>query len=165
MVLNACSPKTSFQLLSDKIYLINGGDKDKSTFKISSMQRDARRYAFLADSTGFLRSNISDTLYILEAYHIENGIVHGRIWNHNNAISYSYGKDQKQMTKETVFSNYEVELISRWDTLQIRNEEKKTNEWLDNSLLLNGSRCYKKGDGWMIDMIYFKDFFNVNRNQ
>jgi hypothetical protein len=154
----------TFPLLSDKIYAKNGGVNDKSTFKLSLYKRDARMKAYLIDSSSFLKGRLKDTIYLLEGYNIETAIFYGRIWNSSKAVNYSYSKDVLTLQTLPVFTDYQIKLITNWDTVQIRKEEKGNGNWLDNNLLINGIRCYKKGGTWQIDEIYFKNFFNPKRD-
>jgi hypothetical protein len=162
--LSGCSSKMTFPLLSDKIYAKNGGVNDKSTFKLSTYKRDARMKAYLTDSSSFLKGRLKDTIYLLEGYNIETAVFYGRIWNSSKAVNYNYSKNILTLQKPSVFTNYQIKLITSWDTVQIRKEEKGNGNWLDNNLLINGIRCYKKGSNWKIEEIYFKNFFNSKRD-
>jgi len=164
IIFSGCSSKMTFPLLSERIYKKNGGLNDKSTFKLSSYDRDARMKAYLMDSTSFLKGNLKDTLYLLEGYNMEISTFYGKIWNRNHEINYSYSKGTITLQKQSVFTDYQVKLITNWDTVQIRKEEKDNGNWLDNNLLLNAFRCYKNGSNWKIDEVYFKDFFNSKRD-
>jgi hypothetical protein len=164
ITLSGCSSKMTFPLLSEKIYKINGGVNDKSTFKLSSSKRDARMKAYLTDSSSLLKVNLKDTLYILEGFNMEISTFYGRIWNENHEVNYSYSKGTIALQKQSVFTDYQIKLMTNWDTTQIRKEEKDNGNWLDNNLLINGIRCYKKGNNWKIDEVYFKDFFNYKRD-
>jgi hypothetical protein len=163
-ILSGCSSKMTFPLLSEKIYKKNGGLNDKSTFKLSSYKRDARMKAYLIDSSSFLKRTLKDTLYMLEGYNIETATFYGRIWNKKNEVSYSYIRGAFVLEKYSVFTDYQIKLITNWDSVQIRKEEKINGNWLDNNLLINGIRCYQKGNSWGIDEISFKNFFNSKRD-
>jgi hypothetical protein len=154
----------TFPLLSEKIYRKNGGINDKSTFKLNSYQKDARMKAFLLDSAAFLKGTLKDTLYILEGYNIETGTFYEKIWNTNHQVSYSYLQGGVRLQQQSVFSEYQIKLITDWDTAQIRKEEKNNGNWFDNNMLINGIRCYKAGSSWQIDEIAFKNFFNAKRD-
>jgi hypothetical protein len=158
-----CGPKITFPLLSEKIYAKNGGINDKSTFKLSSYEKDARMKAFLKDSTSFLRGKIH-TLYLLEGYNIETATFYGTIWDKKNSISYDYYKGNLSLQKQSVFTNYQITLITHWDTTTIRKEEKSNVNWLDNNLQINGLRCYKLDKDWHIDEIFFENFYDRKRD-
>jgi hypothetical protein len=154
----------TFPLLSEKIYTQNGGINDKSTFKLSAYKRDARMKAYLKDSSSFLKGNLKDTLYILEGYNIETAIFYGSIWNKENKVNYSYSKGIIALQHQQIFTDYQIKLVTNWDTVQIKKEEIDNSNWLDNNLLINGIRCYKKGNAWKIDEFYFKNFYNSKRD-
>jgi hypothetical protein len=160
-----CSSKTTFPVLSEKIYKIKGGVNDKSTFKLSSYKRDARMKAYLMDSSSFLRGNLKDTLYILEAYNLETSMFYGRIWSENHAVNYSYSIGVFTFKKQSVFTDYQIKIVTNWDTVQIRKEERDNGNWLDNDLLISAVRCSQKGGNWKIDEVYFRDFFNSKRDK
>jgi hypothetical protein len=163
-ILPACSSKMTFPFLSEKIYTKNGGANDKSTFKLSSFKRDARMKAYLIDSLSFLKGNLKDTIYLLEGYNMETATFYGRIWNENHEVNYSYSRGAFTLQEQSVFTDYQIKLVTNWDTVQIRKEEKTNGNWLDNNLLINGIRCYKSGNNWEIDEIYFKNFLNSKRD-
>ncbi|RYX85782.1 hypothetical protein EON73_02835 [bacterium] len=159
-----CSQKVSFSTLSNKIYSKNGGANDKSTFKLNTYKRDARMKVYQIDSASFLKVKI-DTLYLIEGYNIETGTFYGTIWDKKNSISYNYFKANLALQKQSTFTDYQVQLITRWDTATIKKEEKANGNWLDNNLQINALRCYKKGKDWQIDEIYFKNFYDPKRNK
>jgi hypothetical protein len=160
----ACSQKISFPALSDKIFSQNGGINDKSAMKLSTYKRDARMKIYQSDSAYFLKEKI-DTLYLLEGYNIETGTFYGTIWNRQKSISYNYFKRHLALQKESTFTDYQVQLITRWDIATLRKEEKTSGNWFDNNLQLNGLRCYKKGNDWQVDEIYFKNFYDPKRDK
>ncbi|WP_343531978.1 hypothetical protein [Pedobacter sp.] len=159
--ISGCAQKISFPSLSEKIYKKNGGRNDKSTFKLNAHKRDARDRVYLKDSASFLRNTI-DTLYIMEGYNIENGTLHGTIWNKNNSISYSYFRGKLEIQNQSVFSDYQILLVTKWDVPTIRKEEEINGIWFD-SLQITASKCYREGKDWRIDEISFNDFYNPKR--
>ncbi len=160
-----CARKVPFLILSEKIYQIYGGVHDKSTFKLSYHQKEARMKAYLLDSSSFLKENLKDTLYIMEGYNIETGRFYGKIWNKNHQLSFSHLKGSVTLSQKSVFSDYQVKLISNWDTVQIRKEEKINGNWFDNNTLMSGYRCFRQGNDWQIEKIYFRDFFDPKRDK
>lgn len=157
----SCSQKVSFLSLSEKIYENNR--RDQSIFKLSKYKRDARKKIYSNDGASFLRGKI-DTLYLLEGYNIENGTFYGTIWNKENSISYSYFRERLEIQSRSVFSDYQILLVTRWDVPTIRKEEDVNGNWLDNNLQINALKCYKEGGGWRIDEIRFKNFYDPKRD-
>lgn len=126
--------------------------------------RDARMKVYQNDSASFLKGKI-DTLYLMEGYNIETGTFYGTIWDKKNRISYNYYKANLVLQKQSTFTDYQVQLITRWDTATRKKEEKINGNWLDNNLQINALRCYKKGKDWQIDEIYFKNFYDPKRDK
>ena len=164
MTITGCSKKISFPVLSKQIYNRNGGKNDKSTFKLSRIKYEARKKAYSDVHSSFLRTKI-DTLFVFEGYNIETGIFYGAMWNKENSFNYSYFKGKLSRQEKPYFSGYQLSLVSKWDTLQIRKEEKINGNYFGNNLMLNAFRCYIKDGQWLIDEIYFKDFFDPHRDK
>jgi len=155
--------KISFPSLSEKIYKKNGEHNDKYTFKLNAYKRDARDRVYLNDSASFLRNKI-DTLYIMEGYNIETGIFYGTIWDKKQSVSYSYFRKQLAIQNHSVFTDYQLSLVTKWDITSIRKEEEVNGGWLDNNLFINALRCYRIGGDWQIDEISFKNFYDSKRD-
>lgn len=158
-----CSQKVSFPSLSEKIYKKSGGHNDKSIFKLNIYKRDARDKIYLKDSASFLQGKI-DTLYLMEGYNIETGTLYGTIWNKTDSISYSYFRGELTIQNRSIFTNYQISLVTKWDIATIRKEEGINGDWLDNNLQINALKCYKVGKDWRIDEISFKNFYDPKRD-
>lgn len=102
MATAGCSQKISFPVLSDKIYNKNGGENDKSTFKLSRGKSEARKKVYLDAHASFLKGNI-DTLFIFEGYNMETGIFYGTIWNKEDKVNYSFFKGEISFQEKSVF--------------------------------------------------------------
>ena len=163
LFLFGCGPKLTFPILSKKIYTRNGGVNDKSTFKLNYYEKDARMKIYLQDSASFLKGKI-DTVFLLEGYNIETATFYETIWNKWSSVSCSYYKGNIALRKQPLFTNYQIQLITHWDTSVIRREEKANGNWFDNNMQISGLRCYKKGKTWHIDEIFFKDFYKSRRD-
>jgi hypothetical protein len=159
-----CSPKATFLTISSKINKKNGGANDKSIFHLNSHKNKARMKAYALDTTSLLKGEI-DTLYFLEGYNLETATFYGTIWNKRKSINYSYFKENLSFLNRSMFSDYQIKLVTAWDTSGIRQEEKVNGNWLDNNLQINATRTVKNRNDWKIDEIYFKDFFDSNRDR
>nr|WP_294790773.1 hypothetical protein [uncultured Mucilaginibacter sp.] len=159
-----CSPKASFLTISSKIYKKNGGANDKSPFHLSSHKNKARMKAYALDTTSLLEGEI-DTLYFLEGYNLETATFYGTIWNKRKSINYSYFKENLSFLNRSIFSDYQIKLVTDWDLSGIRHEEKVNGNWLDNNLQIGAIRTIKDGKKVKIDEIYFKDSFDPNRDK
>lgn len=150
-----CARKVPFLILSEKIESFG---KKRNKYKI-----DARFKLYQTDSAYFLHEKI-DTLFILEGHNFETASYYGLIWDKKNKISYNYFLKNLQPVQERV-SDYQIKLITNWDTTNIRKEEKINGNWFDNYTLMTGYRCVRQGNDWQIDKIYFKDFFDPKRDK
>ncbi len=158
-----CSQKVSFPSLSENIYKKSGGRNDRSIFKLNTYKRDARDKVYLEDSASFLRDRI-DTLYLMEGYNIETGTFYGTIWNKGHSISYSYFREKLAVKNRSVFTDYQISLVTKWDIAVIMKEEVVNGDWLDNNLQISALRCYWIGKDLRIDEINFKDFYDPKRD-
>jgi len=149
-----CSRKTSFPSLSKRLYAKNGGANDRSIFKLSKGKYEARRKFYRAHAGSFLKGEI-DTLFIMEAYYMEEGLFHGTIWTKSDTGSYRYSRNKLEAKKETFFTDYQLKLVGKWDTVQIRKEDNATTPVFDGAISANAFRCYISAGIWVFDQLYF----------
>lgn len=118
--LNGCSGQSFLKIskaLSEK-------QKDKTGTLKRLTFHQIRGKLFGMKEAGFLKAEF-DTLILLEKYSIESGAYYGKIWTKHDSISYSYSNDVFNFTNENLFTNYTCFLISKWDTVGIREQERK----------------------------------------
>lgn len=142
--------------LSNEIYRMYGGENDKSTFKLSERSYAATDAAYKDKKASFLKRNL-DTVFICEAYSMETGVYYGTLFNNEGKINYEFHKGNFKSMESSFFSDRTLSLISKWDTLQIRQEEKKQIKFIGDDVMATGIKCYKKGERWFIEKIYFRD--------
>ncbi|MDJ1496850.1 hypothetical protein QNI19_28200 [Cytophagaceae bacterium DM2B3-1] len=65
-----------------------------------------------------------DTLFILEGYDIQSAQITGSIWNKKGMINYRYSLGNVEILDKTIFSKSDIDLVSRFDTTEIRKREK-----------------------------------------
>lgn len=111
----------------------------------------------------FLKSEF-DTLFLLEKHSIESGAYYGKIWTKHDSVCYSYSNDGFHFTKENLFTAYTSYLVSKWDTIGIREQEKKYSDMMPQHIIY-ASLIIKKGDSYDIQTIIFKEFFKVDRDR
>ena len=120
-----------------------------------------------SDSTSFLNIDIADTLFVLESYDAFWATLRGRIWDKTHVVSYVDSsinhkirqRGFKITNKEYFnFSDFEINVVSHWDTSRIRREEKISGFGFDNATVCNAFRCYRKRRRWYIDKIGFNRF-------
>lgn len=106
---------------------------------------------------------MEDTIYILEAYDVQSGSYHGRLWNRSGYIQYIYYyKTGFNFNEKTMFTKFTIDLIQRWDIASIREEERLYSGWTP-VFLIYGSRIIFR-DKPQIDWLKFKRFFNSKRD-
>lgn len=134
----------------------NKSKKNKTTFN------DVRLRIFKDCAPSFLKTDI-DTLYIIEKYSVEQGSFYGQIWNRHGNVAYSYTKNKISYTKNE-FSQYMRLLVSKWDTTQIRTEE-KLYSISNDTYNIYAIYVTKNSKGiYNIKSICFNDFFKVGRD-
>ena len=103
-----------------------------------------------------------DTVFIMESHDIQ-GSYRGRIWNKNGLVQYEYGRETGiDFKNENVFTDYTIQLVQRWDTLAIREEEKLYSIYLP-IIFVNSMRIIIS-DKPIIDCFRFQEFFNIKRD-
>ena len=151
------SKRAYFLRLSDKI------TKDFATKKAqkNNLFKEAREKVY--NQALFLKESKTDTIYILEKYNLVLATAYGRIWTRTNNVTYEYrrkkGGNELNYVKNKVFSNNQVDLITKWDTLKIRNEERNPCNSVTNNII-RAYRCLPNENLVSIDEITFLDFFN-----
>jgi len=105
-----------------------------------------------------------DTLFILEAYDMENANFYCEIWTSNKHLVYTYNRGSFNFDEESVYTAYTRKLIQEWNTEEIRREE-QTNSTMTNPLQIYGSRILRNGEKFKIDCLVFKEFFLLERDR
>jgi len=103
----------------------------------------------------------NDTIYILEMYGIQGNVL-VTVWNRNKTLSYTNERGYFESKNEPLFTKYMIKLVSEWNILEIKKEE-ETNPMLPSELIYATKIIFKKGK-YHIDCIYFRDFFNMERD-
>ena len=61
----------------------------------------------------------------MEKYEIEDASYYGTIWTKSDTVNYSLFANEIKLSDKVSFTNKAISLISFWDTVSIRNEERK----------------------------------------
>lgn len=157
-----CSQQVNFITLSNVIYknAIHSGEK---SFKIAEYKQNGRSKMYRRNKQSFLHG-ILDTIIIVERYNAETASLSGTIFSNKDKINYSYDNKDLALLKESMFTRYQLNLLAKWDTVAIREEERK-NEIAFGGNIISANRCVVQNGRWVIKEIYFKDFFNLKRDQ
>ncbi|SHE76836.1 hypothetical protein [Pedobacter caeni] len=158
-----CSRDLNFPVISNEMYLRQGRVKDKTPVTVELLKLKARTKVYKTSQAEFLKKEM-DTLFLLESYDPQYASVNATITDRKNRISYKYVKNKLILLERSAFTDYEIKLVLKWDTLEIRKESKLNGNLLGGTIV-NASRCYRKDGNWVIENIYFSDFFDLKRDQ
>lgn len=149
-ILTVWTISPTFPQLINKIYLISHNSYYKSLLiKVYSSNKN-----------GFLTTDIhKDTLFILESYDGQSSTFKGCIWDKKHMISYQDSVSKFRISTKQTFSNYEISTICHWDTVKIKEANKRSGISLDYSKIFSAYRCYIKAGVWKIDRIKFNRFY------
>lgn len=104
----------------------------------------------------------SDTFFTAESYELETGEYYGQIWTSRGRVLYSYRAGKFIYLDKNVFTNYETNLISKWDTATLRKEGSASSQI--SQRIITAARVILSNDASPINCIRFKDFYNVSRD-
>jgi hypothetical protein len=136
--------------------------KETNKIKRGTTFNEVRLKMYKNSKPSFLKVSI-DTLYMVETYNIEQGIFYGQIWNNQGNVAYSYTNHQFVYVKNQ-FPNYMRSLISKWDTVQIRNEENLYSTMINSNKIYATYIIKKSKEKYDIKSICFNNFFKVGRD-
>ena len=159
VIVYGCASQSSFLILSKKIYQIERQSKHTFLHSVIRKEKDIRDSIFNKNKIFPENFANNDTLFVVQCFDSEQGKYFGDIWNRKKRITYEYLDKQLTYGSLPVLTPYQYKLITVWDTLNIRNLEKR-NGFLDNHRLFKTMRCYKDGSNWKIDTVFFKDFLD-----
>lgn len=103
-----------------------------------------------------------DTISILEHAGVQ-GDFQFTFWSKEDTVSYTNESGTFKMTKEPLFTNYMMQLISQWDTLQIKKEEKINSNFIPNEIIY-ATRIILSNGKYTISSISFQDFYTPERD-
>ena len=87
------------------------------------------------------------------------------VWNNADMISYTSNDAGKNyvIVEKKLFTNYMMKLVSEWNIEEIKKEEKLNKESIPQYWVY-ATRIIINGKKRKIDCIYFKDFFDLQRD-
>ena len=155
--LHSCSSQ-SFPQLSKQL--------EKSCARVSNSKimtfHDIRMKLYESGKLDFINYK-QDTLFILESYDIQDGSCRGRLWNRKGHIQYNYyPKSGFNFNEDKMFTKYTIELVQRWDTVSIREEERLYSNITPIYFIYSSRVIFS--DLPRIDCLKFKEFFNSKRD-
>jgi len=141
-------------------------EKQQSTLPLE--KKSIINYFNLRKESSFLkciRTNKIDTVFVLQIHReVDVNSLYSMAWNKNDTVSVNSEDSGKtyQIKNQQAFTNHMMNLVSRWNIKGIRNEE-KGNGVLPSDLIL-ATRIVFNGKKKKIACIYFKNFFNLERD-
>ena len=106
-----------------------------------------------------------DTIFILQIHReVDLSSSYLMIWNKNDTLSINsedFGK-KVQITNQQTFISYMMKLVADWDLDEIKKEEltngiRPSDGIFATRIIVNSKKC-------QIDCLYFKNFFNMQRD-
>jgi hypothetical protein len=92
------------------------GKNDIMTF------HDVRLKLYRTGKLDFLKD--ADTVFMLESFNVEEATFYGKIWTTKDSVQYMYRNNDFVFNTQAPFTTYMCQLINKWDTLAIRENEK-----------------------------------------
>ena len=108
----------------------------------------------------------TDTIFILESHGDWSSLeLASVIWNNSDTVAYNSNDAGKthEIVGDVLFSKYMMKLVSEWDLEGIKKEE-EINAHSQPQYWDFATRIIFDGKKYKIDCIYFKDFFNLERD-
>lgn len=155
---SSCKSQCNLSQISEKIYEVQKQEFEDNIYlkALNQYRKDIKWYENLKYSCE------CDTISILE-YSGVQGDIRFTFWNKDDIVSYTNESGKFKMTKEPLFTNYMMRLISQWDKLQIKEEEKINSNFISNEIIYATRIIFSNGK-YTISSISFKDFYNPERD-
>ena len=154
----SCTPNR-FQILShsiDKKYQENKNWKRETFF-------DLRKKLYNQGKLKFINLN-SDTVFVIESHVTESNEYFGMIWNKTKSLSYMYYKNNFSFENKKIFTDYTVKLVQKWDTINIRLEEKVNGNLIPENYIY-ACKLIVSNNIITVNNISFKEFFDLKRDR
>lgn len=133
-------------------YLVGKKQDDKIGSLKQSTFYEVRKQLF--DKYPSIFSGRIDTVYFMEKYEIEDASYYGIIWTKTDTVSYSLFANNIKLDTKKPFTDKAISLISTWDIITIRNEERK---YTNSSIIVYVARANVAGNKYQIDTLKMKD--------
>jgi hypothetical protein len=104
----------------------------------------------------------ADTVYLLESYYLENAAYYDKIWTSKDTLEYKCQLKNFTYGNTMAFSQYMTGLISKWDTIGIRQNEKLYSDMIPQRTL-HATRISNYKNHPEISTINFYGFYKPER--
>lgn len=149
----ACSLCGCSQLSIGKVSYLVGKKQDDEIgqFKKSTFYQVRKQ---LFDKYPSILNVKIDTVCFMEKYEIEEASYYGTIWTKSDTVNYSLFANEIKLSNTKPFTNKAMSLIYSWDTVSIRNEERK---YSTTPRIVYAARATVTGNKCQIDTIKMRD--------
>lgn len=123
---------------------------------------DVRLKLYQTGKLNFLKN--ADTVFMLESFSVEEATFYGKIWTVNDSVQYMYRNNDFNFNTQTPFTTYMSQLINRWDTMAIRENENLYSDIIPAQLVF-GTKIIDYKNAPEIYTIKFSRFFKADRDR
>lgn len=149
---------TDFTTFSETLYKLQKTKKGCSFYPEKSFENRNK----LGDKFNFINYK-ADTVYLLEAYSIETGILYNAIWTRNGKVEYK-AQAFKVEIDSSLFIKRLYKMIENWDIETIRKEDKEHGNLFGGLMMIGSKMVLYEGDA-KLDCITFKEFFDLQKDE
>ena len=107
-------------------------------------------------------SAANDTVFALEMLGFQ-GDLYLTYWNKVDTISYTNTEDKPGYVSNLLFTKYMMGLVSQWNILKIKEEEKDNSSLIPKELVY-AARIIIRKNTYKVECVRFNDFFNLERD-
>jgi len=123
---------------------------------------DIRLKLYQTGKLNFLKD--ADTVFMLESFSVEEATFYGKIWTANNSVQYMYRNNEFTFNTQAPFTAYMSQLINKWDTTAIRENEKLYSD-INPAQWVFGTKIIHYKSTPEIYTIKFSRFFKADRDR
>lgn len=149
----------SFKVISEEI---DKSHREGHNSLSSLTFHDIRMKLFRAGKLDFLKH--VDTVFMLEAFNVEEAAYYGKIWTVKDNIEYTFRNNEFSYNLQNPFTKYMSQLISTWDTTAIRDNEKLYSNIIPAQRIYGTKIIYSQSRPRFY-IIQFNRFFNADRDK
>ena len=157
-VLGGCKQQLNFVKVANNIYM-----NQIQAFGDTMLLKGLQAYREKSNILERLRySAANDTVFALEMLGF-HGDLYLTYWNKVDTISYTNTEDKPGYVSNLLFTKYMMGLVSQWNILKIKEEEKDNSSLIPKELVY-AARIIIRKNTYKVECVRFNDFFNLERD-
>ena len=157
-VLGGCKQQLNFVKVANNIYM-----NQIQAFGDAMLLKGLQAYREKSNILERLRySAANDTVFALEMLGFQ-GDLYLTYWNKVDTISYTNTEDKPGYVSNLLFTKYMMGLVSQWNILKIKEEEKDNSSLIPKELVY-AARIIIRKNTYKVECVRFNDFFNLERD-